>query len=186
MDQHFQNANMEEKTITQNNIFNGKLFNLHVDKVLLPNQKYITREFVEHKGASCTLAITPKNEILFVKQFRYPFKKVLLELPTGKLEGNSPLECAKKELLEETGGIGENFIPLGNLYPTVAYSTEVVHLFTCRINDFKQPSPDENEFLKILKIPVNKAIAMVMNNQIPDAKTQIAILKYKEFYGKDL
>ena len=169
---------MIEKTIKQNQIFDGKLFKLYKDEIILPNGNKATREFIEHKGASCILAVTPKNEILFVRQYRYPFKQIMLELPAGKLDGNTPLECAKRELLEETGAIGENFISLGKMYPTVAYSTEVIYLFSCEVTKFDNPNPDEDEFIEIVSIPINKAFDMVLQNEIPDAKTQIAILKF--------
>ena len=171
---------MIEKTLSRKEIFKGYLLNFHVDEILLPNGKKSTREIVEHKGAACIASLTPENEVLFVKQFRYPFKEILLELPAGKLEGDEPLECAKRELLEETGAIGQDFISLGKIYPTVAFCTEVIHLFACKVSDFKKPKPDKDEFLEILKIPLNKAVKMVLNGEIPDAKTQIGILKLKE------
>ena len=175
---------MKEKVLKQENIFSGKILNLHVDEILLPNGKTSTREIVDHMGAVCVLALTSEYEILFVKQFRYPFKKVLLELPAGKLDGDTPIECAKRELLEETGAVGKDFVSLGKIYPTVAYSNEVIHLFSCKIKKFEVPHPDDDEFLEVLRIPLDVAIDMVLNNEINDAKTQITILKYKENFKK--
>ena len=166
-----------EKTLSRKEIFKGQLLELHFDEILLQNGEKATREVIEHKGASCIAALTEENEVMFVKQFRYPFKKVILELPAGKLDGDTPLDCAKRELLEETGAVGESFVSLGEMYPTAAYCTEIIHLFACKVVEFKVPNPDSDEFLEIIKIPLKKAVQMVLNDEIPDAKTQIGILK---------
>lgn len=171
---------MIEKTLSEKYIFRGKFLDLHVDEVLLPNGKRATREIIEHKGAACVAALTSENEVLFVKQFRCPFKKIFLELPAGKLDGDEPLECAKRELLEETGSVGKDFVSLGKMYPTVAYCTEVIHMFACKVTDFEKPKPDDDEFVEMVKIPLNEAVQMVLNGEISDAKTQIGILKLKE------
>lgn len=177
---------MEEKTITRKDIFKGKIIDLHVDEISLQNEKTSIREVVEHKGAACIAALTPENDLLFVKQYRYPFKEVLLELPAGKLDGDEPLECAKRELLEETGAIGENFVSLGKIYPAPAFCSEVVYLYACTVREFRNPKPDDDEFLEMVKIPLPHAVKMVLNGQIDDAKTQTAILKFflkiKELY----
>jgi ADP-ribose pyrophosphatase len=169
---------MTEKKLSRKDVFQGHLIDVHVDEVLLLSGKTAAREIVEHKGAACIVVVTAENEVLFIKQFRYPFNKILLELPAGKLEADeSPLECAKRELTEETGAIGENFISLGEMYPTVGYCSEIIHLYACAVKDYQAPAPDEDEFLEIVKIPLNEAVRMVLNNEIPDAKTQIGILK---------
>ncbi len=166
-----------EKTLNRKEIFKGQVLDFHFDEILLQNGKKSTREVIEHKGAACIVALTEENEIMFVKQFRYPFKKLILELPAGKLDGDNPLACAKRELLEETGAVGENFVSLGEIYPAVAYCTEIIYLFTCKVFEFKTPNPDSDEFLEIIKIPLEKAVKMVLNNEIFDAKTQIGVLK---------
>ena len=171
---------MIEKTLSRKNIFHGKILDVYVDEVLLPNGKKAIREVVEHcSSVACIAALTPRNEVLFVKQFRYPFKEIFLELPAGKLDGDEPLECAKRELLEETGAVGEDFVSLGEMYPTVSFCKAAYHLFACKISEFKKPKPDDDEFLEILKIPLDEAVKMVLNGEIPDAKTQIGILKLK-------
>ena len=102
----------------------------------------------------------------------------MFELPAGKLEkGSTPLENGKRELLEETGAIGYSYISLGQVYPSPGYTSEVIHLYACRVQNEGESKPDDGEFLNVDKIPLDKAVEMVLNNIIPDAKTQIAVLK---------
>lgn len=169
---------LTEKTKSSKIVFNGKIIDVLLDTVELPNNKTATREVVKHSGGVVVAALTDDNNFLFVKQYRYPYKEVLLELPAGKLEkGQLPLENGKRELLEETGAIGHSFISLGQLYPSPGYCGEIIHLYFCRVKSIQEPCPDEDEFLEVIEIPLNKAVKMVMENRIADAKTQVAILK---------
>ncbi len=167
-----------EKTVSQEMIYQGKIINLRRDKAELENGRIATREVVEHPGGVCVAALTPENELLFVRQFRYPYSEVLLELPAGKRDRTeAPLECGKRELREETGAIGTGYLSLGKLYPSPGYCGEIIHLYVCRVESFGSQNPDEDEFLKVERIPLNRAAEMVLNNEIPDAKTQVAVLK---------
>lgn len=167
-----------EKTISSKEVFKGRIIDVTLDEVELENGKKSSREVVGHPGGVCIAALTKENELLFVRQFRYPYHEVVLELPAGKLEpGQNPLENGKRELLEETGAVGYSYVSLGQLYPSPGYCAEIIHLYFCRVESFQQPSPDEDEFLNIEKIPLEKAVEMVLNHQIPDGKTQTAVLK---------
>ncbi len=169
---------LTEKTISQTNIYSGRIINVSVDDVELPNGEMAKRELVAHSGGACVVAVDDNQEILFIRQFRYPFKEILLELPAGKLEkGQTPLQNCIRELKEETGAIGRNYVSLGTVYPTVGYCNEVIHIFMCQIDSIGTQNLDKDEFLNVEKIHIDKALDMVMNNQIPDAKTQIGILK---------
>lgn len=167
-----------EKTLQSKEIFKGHVIDVTLDEIELQNGKKASREVVGHPGGVCIAALTKEGELLFVRQYRYPYHEVVLELPAGKLEpGQNPLENGKRELLEETGAVGVSYLSLGQLYPTPGYCAEIIHLYFCRVDSFSEPSPDEDEFLKVEKIPLNRAVEMVLNNQIPDAKTQTAVLK---------
>ena len=167
-----------EKTIDSKEIFNGKVLHFLHDTVELEDGTTAMREIVEHPGGVCIAALTKNNELLFVRQYRYPYKEIVLELPAGKLEkGQTPLENGKRELLEETGATGSHYMPLGKVYPSPGYTNEIIHLYFCTVEDFGSQQLDEDEFVTIERIPINRAEEMVLNNEIPDAKTQIAVLK---------
>ena len=114
-----------EKTLESKEIFNGKVIHVMHDKVELPDGTVSMRGVVHHPGGVCIAALTEDDELLFVKQFRYPYQETVLELPAGKPEkGQNPLENGKRELLEETGAIGKEYLSLGKLYPSPGYCGE--------------------------------------------------------------
>ena len=169
---------LTEKKLSSKTIFDGKIVNLTFDEVILPDGTQAKREVVNHPGGVTVVALTDENEVLFVRQFRYPYKEVVLELPAGKLEkGSAPLENGKRELLEETGAIGYNYISLGVQYSSPGFCNETIHMYMCRIEKFETQQLDEGEFLKVEKIPLDRAVEMILNNQIFDGKTQTAVLK---------
>ena len=171
--------NFYEKTAAQTVHFQGHVINLRVDDVVLPNGNNATREVVEHPGGVCVAALTDKRELLFVRQFRYPYGEVLLELPAGKLDrnGEDPLEAGKRELREETGATAAQYRSLGKLYPSPGYCAEIIHLYMAQDLTFGDSEPDEDEFLECERIPLDRAVEMVLNNEITDAKTQVLVLK---------
>ena len=169
---------LTEKTLSTSDIFNGKILHVIHDEVELEDGSRSMREVVRHPGGVCVAALDSEDNLLFVRQFRYPYSEVVLELPAGKLEkGSTPLENGKRELLEETGAEGYSYISLGAVYPSPGYTNEIIHLYACRIGSQGESQPDEGEILNAEKIPLDKAVEMVLNNLIPDAKTQIAVLK---------
>lgn len=172
---------LTEKTLSREEKFPGKIINVHVDSVELENGKTSFREVVDHSGGVAVAVITEKNEILLVRQFRYPYKEVLSEIPAGKLEkGEDPYEAMKREQKEETGTTGKDYVFLGNLYPTPGYCGEIIRIWACRILSQGEMNLDEDEFIEVDCVPIEKATEMVMNNEIPDSKTQVAILKVNE------
>lgn len=167
-----------EKTLSSKTVFDGKILHITHDDIELPDGRRSKREVVNHPGGVCVAALDEYNNLIFVRQFRYPYKEVVLDLPAGKLEkGSTPLENGKRELLEETGAVGYSYASLGQLYPSPGYTNEIIHLYACKIKSQGESRPDEGEFLNIEKIPLEKAVEMVLNNQLPDAKTQTAVLK---------
>ncbi len=169
---------LSEETIKVEEIFKGMILNVTRDTVLLENGEQATREVIHHNGGVCVVPITDKGEVIFVRQFRYPFQTALMEIPAGKLEkGESPRICGERELKEEAGAVANEMIYLGCLYPTVAYDTEIIHMYMAKGLSFSSQDLDEDEFLDVEKIPLEKAYQMAMLNQIPDSKTQLAIMK---------
>lgn len=174
--------NLEEKTLTQEYRFRGRIINLRTDTAELPNGEVAGREVVEHPGGVCVAPLTDSGELLFVRQFRYPYSEILMELPAGKRDRaeEDPLECGKRELLEETGATAIRYRSLGCVYPSPGFCNEVIHLYLAEGLSFGEAQPDEDEFVEVERIPLSEAVTMVMNGEIRDAKTQIAILKIAE------
>ena len=173
--------NLEEKTLSKKYIYNGRIINMRVDEAELPNGKKASREMVEHPGGVTVAALTAENELLFVRQFRYPYSEVVLELPAGKRDpGEEPFVTGKRELREETGAVAKTYCDLGKFYPTPGYTNEVIYLYGAKDLTFTSLDLDEDEFLNVERIPLDKAVEMVLNNEIPDGKTQTAILKINE------
>ena len=173
--------NLTEKQLAKKYVYNGKIINLRVDDALLPNGKTALREVVEHHGGVCVAALTDQDEILLVKQFRYPYMEEILEIPAGKRDSKeeAPLECGKRELREETGAVAGEFVFLGELYPTPGYCDEVIYIYAAKNLTFGETDPDDDEFLDVIKMPFNEALERVLSGEIKDAKTQTAVLKLK-------
>ena len=169
---------LDETMITTEKIYDGKIFKVTKDTVLLENKQNAIREVVHHSGGVCVVPITDDGEVILVKQFRYPFQEAILEIPAGKLNLNEDhYECGLRELLEETGAVPSEYSYLGTAYPTPAYVTEKIHMYLAKGLTFKEQKLDEDEFLDVVKMPFDEAISLVMDNKICDAKTQIALLK---------
>ncbi len=176
-----------EKTVKKNYVYKGKIINVRSDKAELHNGKLCTREVVEHNGGVCVAAITDNKELIFVRQFRYPYMEVILELPAGKLElGEDPFEAGKRELEEETGTVAEKYYDLGKFYPTPGYCGEIIHLYAASQLRSTAMNPDEDEFLEVEKIAIDKAVDMVINNEIRDGKTQTLIMKVAEMLRRGI
>ena len=169
---------LTEKQLSSELKFKGTVIDVYSDRVLLENGKEAGRDVVRHPGGVCIVALTEDKQVYLVRQFRYPHGKVLTEIPAGKLEwGESHLECGKRELREETGNTADEFTYLGCLLPTPAYDSEVIHMYLAKGLHKDKQKLDEDEFLEAFTVPFDKALEMVMNGEIEDAKTQLALLK---------
>ena len=174
-----------EKTLSVQPIYDGRIIHAHVDDVELGNGAVTKREVVDHPGGVSVAVLTEKNELIFVRQFRYPYRKVLLELPAGKLEtGEDPFEAMKREQLEETGTKGESYVSLGEVYPTPGYCGEIIRLWACRRTERQQELHlDEDEFLDVVTMPFGQLVEQVMDGTITDGKTVSTTLKVKVLLG---
>ena len=174
-----QNNNLTEKRLSGELIYDGCVVHLWRDEIELPDGGRGIREIVRHVGAVAVLPLTDKGEVICVRQYRYPFAEVLLEIPAGKLDSPDEdiIEAARRELREETGAVGGELIPLGTLYPSVAIFDEKIHMFAAVGFDMGETDRDEDEFMEVEKIPLSTLVDMVMSGEIRDAKTQTAVLK---------
>ncbi|WP_078432711.1 NUDIX hydrolase [Metabacillus halosaccharovorans] len=169
---------LKETTLTSKEIFKGRIIDLYLEEVKLPNGNTSTREIVKHPGAVAVIAITPENKILMVEQYRKPLGRTIVEIPAGKLEkGEKPIITAKRELEEETGYTCEDLKPLISFYTSPGFADELVHLFiTENLEKMTEAAElDEDEFVEVLEVTLEEAQEMIQNNKIYDAKTAYAV-----------
>lgn len=170
----------QEKQLSSQKIYYGRILSLRVDRVLLENGQETVREVIDHQGAAGVVAFDQEGKLLMVRQYRYPIGQELLELPAGKIDpGETPLQCAARELQEETGYRAVKLTELGRVYPAAAYDVEMVHLFYAEGLTPARQKLDEDEFLSVEHVDFDEAVRMVLDDEILDSKTQIGILKIK-------
>lgn len=167
-----------EKTLTSKGIFKGRVIDLYVEEVELPNGKTSTREIIKHPGAVAVIALTDDNKLLMVEQYRKALERALVEIPAGKLEkGESPESTAKRELEEETGYMCESLEKIIAFYTSPGFADELVHLFVAKgLTKLTEAAElDEDEFLDVLEVTLEEAQQMVEDGRIYDAKTAYAV-----------
>ena len=175
----------EEQTATRE-IYSGRILHVFEDAVRLPNGQPATREYLRHVGAVCVVPVLEDGSVLIERQYRYPVGRVLTEIPAGKLDSREEdhLLAAQRELREETGAVADEWHSLGIFYPACAYSDEAIEMYLARGIHFGERELDEDEFLNVARAPLEQLVQEVMAGEIPDAKTQIAILKAARLLGK--
>jgi len=166
-----------ESEISTENVFKGVLLDVRKDRVRLPNGKQTVREYIVHPGAVVVLAFLDNGKLLFERQFRYPLRRVFLELPAGKIDpGEAILDTARRELLEETGHVASDWEYVGVMHPCIGYSDERIEIFAARgLHLAGEKQLDHNEFIEVLELTPAEARAAVWSGQITDAKTITAL-----------
>lgn len=174
-----------ERTEKVNGIYNGRVLTMHVDDVLLCDDQKANRECVDHPGGVAVIGVTDDDMVVLVRQFRYPYKETIYEIPAGKLEkGEDPFEAGKREFKEETGGVAEEYISLGEIYPSPGYTNEIIRLYAAKNITFEEQNLDDDEFLQVCQISFDELIRRIMSGEIKDAKTIAAAFKLKELMNK--
>ena len=177
--------NLEEKRVETKNLYSGRIIKLFNDIVELPNKKTAQREYVRHPGGVCVVPVTKDGFVYLVRQFRYPYGKEVLEIPAGKRDaGEQPFECGKRELKEELGLAAENYLFLGEFYPTPGYTDEVIYMYAAWGLAEGESAPDEDEFVEKQKIHISELCEKILSGEIVDGKTQAAVLKVKALIEK--
>ncbi len=173
-----------EKTMRRVNAYEGVIVDVTADMVELSNGTVTIREVVHHPGGVCVAAVDEYGGIALVRQFRYPFRSHLLELPAGKLEkGEDPLPAAKRELSEETGLEAGCWRDLGTIYTSPGFSTETLYLYLATDLHQGMAHPDPNEFLDVKRLPLAELLKMVADGSVRDAKTVVGALKAAAVLG---
>ncbi len=173
------------KVNSSKKIYQGRILNLRVDEITLDNGRKTTREVVEYRGA---VAIVPiiEDKILFVRQFRYPIGEELIEIPAGKIEeGEHPDDTAYRELIEETGYKAAELKLLSRFYTAPGYSTEELYLFLAPKLEPSEMSPDFDEIIEPVEIPMDEVYRMLKNDEFHDAKTILGLLWFFNFVKND-
>lgn len=171
---------LTEKMLSRKVQYEGPLFTIHSDQVLLPNGNTSTREVVEHCDGVAVLPLDENNNVLTVTQYRYCFGRTLLEIPAGKLDpGETPEAGGLRELREETGAVPGEFRSLGAIIPACGCYTEVLHLYLARDLKMTEQCLDPDEFLNVERIPFQELYARCVDGSIEDAKTVVAVLRAK-------
>lgn len=171
--------NLDESTLTSEEIFDGQVVHLFKDTVTLPNGKPATREVIRHVGAVAIVPMTDDGKVIVERQFRYPLNQVITEIPAGKLDSKSEdrLAAAKRELEEETGLLADEWICLEDYVPAAAYCDEVITMYLAKGLHIGTRNLDEDEFLNIMEVDLEELVEDIMQGKIADGKTQVAILK---------
>lgn len=166
-----------EKTISSDRVFDGRVIKLRLDHVELPDKKVTTREIIEHPGATAVVAIDDQGRIPFVRQYRKPVEKYLLEIPAGKLEaGEAPELCASRELEEETGYTAGQISKIMTFYTTPGFSDEIMHLYLATDLKKGEQNLDFDEHIELFWHTLPEAMQMIYDGSIEDAKTIIGLM----------
>lgn len=170
-------SKLTETKLESQQIFSGKILNVRLDRVLLPNGKESTREVVGHPGAVAVVPVTTDGRVILVRQFRYPVGEILLEIPAGKLDGGeNPDDCARRELEEETGFVAGSLEKLTSFFTAPGFTNEIIHLYIAR--DLVQAAQklDGDEFIDVEYYSRQQLKELVASNAIKDAKTLVGLL----------
>jgi len=172
---------LREKKLDSTEIYSGKILKLYKDKVLCPNGHTSYREVVRHSKAVCVIA-EKDGKFIIEEQYRYPYDEIILEFPAGKVDDNEDLVTAAiRELEEETGFYANSISYLGDIYPTCAYTDEIISLYYATSLVETKRHLDENEAINFSFISLDELKTKIINNEIKDAKTicafQLFLLK---------
>ena len=173
---------MNEKTLSTQKIFEGRVISVQVDDVELPNGKQSKRELVKHPGAVAIIPITSEGKIVMVKQFRKPLEKEIIEIPAGKLEeGELPEVTARRELEEETGYTTNELEYIQSFYTSPGFADEILYVYVT--NELKamteKAALDEDEFVELMEVTLEEAEQLIKEEKIHDAKTVFAVMYLK-------
>lgn len=175
-----------EKKINENYVFKGKIIKVRRDDIETAEGVPAIREVVMHNGGAAVIALTDKDEILLVRQYRYAVESQMIEIPAGKLEpGEDPFDAINRELREETGAVAEKVTHLGWFYVSPGYVTEKLYLYLAEGLTFGDQDLDPDEYLDVIRMPFDEALAFAMEEGFHDAKTDMAIMKYALLRGRE-
>ena len=165
-----------EHPLTSESVFSGKLLKVYKDRVRLPDAAETEREWIDHPGAAAIIPVFDDGTTLLVEQYRYAVRSVMLEIPAGKRDGDEPFsETALRELAEETGLQAGALHDLGMAYPVIGYSNEIIWFFAATDLTQGATQQEEDEFLRLRRIPFDEALELAADGTIQDMKTIVGL-----------
>lgn len=174
---------LTEKTLETTRIYDGRIVNLRVDTVELPNGRVSKREVVEHKGAVAIVPLLDHEKVVLVRQYRQPVGGTILEIPAGTLDGGEdPSDCARRELVEEIGYYPGRLREMFRSYLSPGYSDELLHTFLAEDLREEEVNRDSDEFLEVVTVRLADAVEMILGGEIVDAKSVCGILLASRIY----
>ena len=170
-------AGLHEKILSEDTAWKGKILDVHRLEVELPNGRRSARDIVRHPGAAAVVALTESGKIVLVRQYRTAIDRVTVEIPAGKLDpGEDPLDCARRELHEETGFRAKKIRKLTQIVTSCGFCDELIHIYLATGLEFDAPDPDDDEFVNVDLVPLHELIDAVLDGKIEDAKTVVGAL----------
>ena len=170
-------SELKESTISSKKVYDGSFLDVRKDIVNLPDGKTSTREWINHPGAACIIPLMPDGKLALIKQYRYPVKSIMIELPAGKIDaGENPETCALRELEEEIGFSAGKLTFVSKIYPAIGFANEEMSIFLAENLSKSEKNTDHDEFIELLPTTVEDAVCMVWDRKITDVKTIIGIL----------
>lgn len=170
------NKNLYEHPLNSTKVYTGTLLHVHRDEVRLPDGKTSVREYIRHPGAVVVLPLTQSGELILERQHRYPLGRDFIEVPAGKIDpGEQTLACAQRELLEETGYKAQDWRYITTVYPCIGFADERLVYYLAQDLAFEGHQRDDDEFLEIFSLPLDRALAMVQTGEICESKTIIGL-----------
>ncbi len=167
--------------LTVRRVYAGRIVNLDLETLRAPDGSTLELEIIRHPGAAAVVPVVPGDpepRILLLKQYRYAAGKTLWEIPAGVLEpGESAIECARRELWEETGAVAESLEPMITIFTTPGFTDEQIQLFLAQgVSRQREPTPDADEFLEVVEVPLSRVLEIIARGELNDAKSVVAIL----------
>jgi ADP-ribose pyrophosphatase len=173
---------LTEETLSTETIFEGRVFDLQVKSVRLPDGSLSKRDIIQHPGAVAVVPLLNNERVILVRQFRSALESILWEIPAGTLEpGEEPLIAAERELREEIGYHPDNLIPLGGIHVAPGYSTEYIHIYLSTELSPAESDADVDEFIEKHEMPLAEALNLLTSGQITDAKTIAGLLLTEQY-----
>lgn len=176
---------LNETSISSQCVFDGKLLQVCLDHVRLPDGKTSTREWIKHPGACAVVPVFDDGSIMLLKQYRFPVREVFIEVPAGKIDsGEQPDQTAERELKEESGLQCAHLQRAGSFYPAIGYADEIIHVYVAWGLTQLAQTTDEDEFLIPYRIPFAQAIHMIESGDIKDGKTISSLIQARAWWKK--